>query len=159
MAGRRHFVKILKVEDREEITKSAFDAPGTEGERRADTPHQAADRALIDRQHALERRQAVLYGLFHSLPVQRDRPRQLEISRELDEVEAELNSLREHSASTGARRDAGSEFAKCELGIGAPKQRDPLGAILRQPTLRKQDLPDPFELDNSIGVRSQPFIK
>jgi hypothetical protein len=153
--------KLIAIDD--VPIKKSEETPQTVGELSADRSTQRADREAIDRKHYLERRRGVLYSLFFSHELARDRERQLDVSRELDEIEAELNALRPVLGSTGPRATAsGEQVAKSDspIGIGARKQRDTLGTLLRTPTVRKTDhLPDPFELDNSLGIRSQARIK
>ena len=97
--------------------------------------------------------------LFNSLSVQRDRARQLTISQELDEIEAELGALRPMLAATGDRSNAASEQVAKSDGRTSAERGDALGVLLRTPSIKKAELPDPLELDNSMGVRSQVRIK
>jgi hypothetical protein len=139
------------------LIRKNWATPGTEGERAADTATQAEHRELIARQRFLERRREVQWSRFNSLELARDRDEQLRISRELDEIQAELDVLREQLAAFGPRDNAGSDrgFAKTDRARGA----DALHTIMHTPTIRKDDLPDVFGLDNSLGLRSQPTIK
>ncbi len=157
---RRGF-RVLKVEEREVISKTDFSAPATAGEQAVDTAKQVADREAVARQHFVERELAVKYYQLHSFGLARDRQRQLQLSAEIDALEYELHFLREKLGTTGNRRDAGSEqVAKSDpIGFGTNKRRDTLGIVLRQPSLKKADLPNPFELDNSLGLRDQKPIK
>lgn len=146
-------VKLLAVDGVpvEQLRKSA--TPATTGEIAADTLAQAADRAWIEAKRALEREQVVLYSIFHAHGT--SRARQLEVSARLDEIEAALATLRP-KLSGASKRLAKSDPA---LRIGQARTRDALGVLLRQPSLAKADLQDPFELSNEFGLRSQQIIK
>jgi hypothetical protein len=155
-------VKIVKVEDvspleaeidrLREIIEKNFVAPSTVGEINSDTEHQRARRERVAEQRALEREYEVKYGLYFAYGT--SRARQLELSAELDVIEARLKSLRATLAGTGAHR-----VAKSDSLTSAERGADSLGMLLRTPSLKKADLPDPLELDNSMGVRSQPKIQ
>ena len=129
--------------------------PSTVNEQAADSEAQAAYRALIARRGLIEHEIEVQTHLLHSYALARDRKRQLEISQKLDELEAELHLLRPKLGATGERHRAGSELVKTDRQRGA----DALDTIMHQPSIKKSELPDVFELDNSMGLRSQPKIK
>src|SRR5690606_38532793 len=100
--------------------KKSEETPSTRGEVAADRPSQQADRAMLDRQHALEREQVVLYSIFHAHGT--SRARQIEVSARLDEIEGELAALRENLRGKTQR------VAKNERIVG---RVDPLGGFGR----------------------------
>jgi hypothetical protein len=128
-----------------------FADPVTVGERAADTPAQAAARAAIDEQRVLEREYEALYSIFFAHGT--SRARQMEVSARLDEIESRLSVVRANLAGTTKRVAKSDSLTDAERGANA------LDTIMHTPTLRKQDLPDVFELDNSIGVRTQTKVK
>lgn len=140
--------------------RKSEETPATAAEVTADRPSQRADREAIDALHALERERQVLTTLFNSYTLARDRARQLEISRRLDEIEIAIENMRPNLSASGRRGAAGSEqVAKAEIRDDRRRGAAALDVLLHTPAVIKvDDLPDPFELDNSLGVRSQPRI-
>jgi hypothetical protein len=49
--------------------------------------------------------------------------------------------------------------AKSEIGADRRRGAEALTTILHTPSIKKSDLPDPLELSNGFGLRSQSKIK
>ncbi len=145
--------RLVKVED---LVKSDFAAPGTEGERAADTPAQAADRARIAHQRALERKLVILQSKLESAWEYGDKAGERRLAEAIEQTLLELGAIR---AVPNVAPDESVAKTESPIGLGRAKQRDALGTLLRQPTLRKGDLPDPLGLSNDLGLRSQTRIK
>jgi len=155
-------VKVLKIDGvdaraygRSTLRKSTGEgvaAPATVGEVAADTAAQAAQRALIAEQRALEREITVQYSLFHSMAYAGSRTKQAQISQYIDELEARLYALRQELAAHGSSDAADDRVVKTDRARG----KDALDAVLHDPrsTVKKDDLPDVFS--NSLGLMSPP---
>ncbi len=157
-------VKILKVEDvspleaeidrlREVIEKN-FAAPGTAAEESANTAFQQQARARIALQRTLERKLQFLQSKLESAWEYADKASEKRLAEAIEQTMLELGAIRDVPNVAPAE-----VVAKSEIGTDRWRGARALDTILHQGPIKKSELSDPLELDNSLGVRTQVRIK
>src|SRR5687768_6100728 len=140
MSKKHEFTPEQEAGLRQRLSKSNYAPPGTEREEAADTAYAQQARAAFAAKQAHERKLAFLQSKLESAWEYGDKAAEKRLAEAIEQELLALGAIR-----TVPNVEPNNAVAKSELGADRRRGANALDTILHQPTLRKDELPDPLQ--------------